>query len=59
MSAEDRGGRLGERTSSTQPAPAGLVLISLIAVTAVANLNLNRYGRKLMLILGMALSVPA
>jgi MFS transporter, DHA2 family, multidrug resistance protein len=86
----------------TQPARAGLVLISLIAVAAVANLNLSvanvalpsigkafdapqtgldliavgyslglaasvlylgalgdRYGRKLMLILGMALSVPA
>ena len=85
-----------------QPARAGLVLISLIAVAAVANLNLSvanvalpsigrafdssqttldliavgyslglaasvlylgalgdRYGRKLMLILGMALSVPA
>jgi MFS family permease len=85
-----------------QPAPAGLVLISLIAVAAVANLNLpvanfalpsigrafdssrttldliavgyslglaasvlypgalsGRYGRKLMPILGMALSVPA
>ena len=85
-----------------QPARAGLVLISLIAVAAVANLNLSvanvalpsigkafnssqttldlvavgfslglaasvlylgalgdRYGRKLMLILGMALSLPA
>jgi MFS transporter, DHA2 family, multidrug resistance protein len=88
--------------SAAQPARAGLVLISLIAVAAVANLNLSvanvalpsigrafdssqttldliavgyslglaasvlylgalgdRYGRKLMLILGMALSVPA
>jgi MFS transporter, DHA2 family, multidrug resistance protein len=88
--------------TATQPARAGLVLISLIAVAAVANLNLSvanvalpsigkafdasqtgldliavgyslglaasvlylgalgdRYGRKLMLILGMALSVPA
>jgi MFS transporter, DHA2 family, multidrug resistance protein len=85
-----------------QPARAGLVLISLIAVAAVANLNLSvanvalpsigkafnssqttldlvavgfslglaasvlylgalgdRYGRKLMLVLGMALSLPA
>src|SRR4029453_1947794 len=88
--------------SGAQPARAGLVLISLIAVAAVANLNLSvanvalpsigrafhssqksldliavgyslglagsvlylgalgdRYGRKLMLILGMALAVPA
>jgi MFS transporter, DHA2 family, multidrug resistance protein len=88
--------------SAAQPAQAGLVLISLIAVAAVANLNLSvanvalpsiglafnssqttldliavgyslglagsvlylgalgdRYGRKLLLILGMALSVPA
>ena len=88
--------------SPAQPARAGLVLISLIAVAAVANLNLSvanvalpsigqafdssqttldliavgyslglaasvlylgalgdRYGRKLMLVLGMALSVPA
>jgi MFS transporter, DHA2 family, multidrug resistance protein len=88
--------------SAGQPARAGLVLIALIAVAAVANLNLSvanvalpsigrafdasqttldliavgyslglaasvlylgalgdRYGRKLMLILGMALSVPA
>ena len=88
--------------SAAQPARAGLVLISLIAVAAVANLNLSvanvalpsigaafdssqttldliavgyslglagsvlylgalgdRYGRKLMLVLGMALSVPA
>jgi DHA2 family multidrug resistance protein-like MFS transporter len=88
--------------SDAQPARAGLVLISLISVAAVANLNLSvanvalpsigaafdssqttldliavgyslglaasvlylgalgdRYGRKLMLILGMALSVPA
>jgi MFS transporter, DHA2 family, multidrug resistance protein len=88
--------------TAEQPARAGLVLISLIAVAAVANLNLSvanvalpsigrafdssqttldliavgyslglaasvlylgalgdRYGRKLMLILGMALSVPA
>jgi MFS transporter, DHA2 family, multidrug resistance protein len=88
--------------SAAQPARAGLVLSSLIAVAAVANLNLSvanvalpsigrafdssqttldliavgyslglaasvlylgalgdRYGRKLMLILGMALSVPA
>ena len=88
--------------SAVQPARAGLVLISLISVAAVANLNLSvanvalpsigrafdssqttldliavgyslglaasvlylgalgdRYGRKLMLILGMALSVPA
>jgi MFS transporter, DHA2 family, multidrug resistance protein len=85
-----------------QPARAGLVLVSLIAVAAVANLNLSvanvalpsigkafnssqttldlvavgfslglaasvlylgalgdRYGRKLMLILGMSLSIPA
>jgi len=85
-----------------QPERAGLVLVSLIAVAAVANLNLSvanvalpsigkafnssqttldlvavgfslglaasvlylgalgdRYGRKLMLILGMALSIPA
>jgi len=85
-----------------QPARAGLVLLSLIAVAAVANLNLSvanvalpsigkafnssqttldlvavgfslglaasvlylgalgdRYGRKLMLVLGMALSLPA
>jgi MFS family permease len=88
--------------SNQQPARAGLVLISLIAVAAVANLNLSvanvalpsigqafdssqttlnliavgyslglaasvlylgalgdRYGRKLMLVLGMALSIPA
>jgi len=88
--------------STAQPARAGLVLISLIAVASVANLNLSvanvalpsigrafdasqtsldliavgyslglaasvlylgalgdRYGRKLMLILGMALSIPA
>ena len=88
--------------SHEQPARAGLVLISLIAVAAVANLNLSvanvalpsigkafdssqttlnliavgyslglaasvlylgalgdRYGRKLMLVLGMALSLPA
>ena len=88
--------------TAEQPARTGLVLISLIAVAAVANLNLSvanvglpsigrafdssqttldliavgyslglaasvlylgalgdRYGRKLMLILGMALSVPA
>jgi MFS transporter, DHA2 family, multidrug resistance protein len=89
-------------TAGEQPARAGLVLISLIAVAAVANLNLSvanvalpsigkafdssqttlnliavgyslglaasvlylgalgdRYGRKLLLILGMALSLPA
>ena len=88
--------------SATAPGRAGLVLISLILVAAVANLNLavanvalpsiakafdsgqtalnliavgyslglaasvlyfgalgDRYGRKLMLILGMALSIPA
>jgi MFS transporter, DHA2 family, multidrug resistance protein len=88
--------------ASEQPARAGLVLLSLIAVAAVANLNLSvanvalpsigkafnssqttldlvavgfslglaasvlylgalgdRYGRKLMLVLGMALSLPA
>jgi MFS transporter, DHA2 family, multidrug resistance protein len=88
--------------SGTSPERSGLVLISLIAVAAVANLNLavanvalpsiakefdsgqtainliavgyslglaasvlyfgavgDRYGRKLMLILGMALSIPA
>src|SRR5207342_864560 len=87
---------------STAPARAGLVLISLILVAAVANLNLavanvalpdigkafdasqtalnliavgyslglaasvlylgalgDRYGRKLMLILGVSLSIPA
>jgi MFS transporter, DHA2 family, multidrug resistance protein len=92
----------GAAGSAVQPARAGLVLISLIAVAAVANLNLSvanvalpsigqafdssqttldliavgyslglaasvlylgalgdRYGRKLMLILGMALSAPA
>jgi MFS transporter, DHA2 family, multidrug resistance protein len=91
-----------ERAAATQPSRAGLVLISLIGVAAVANLNLSvanvalpsigrafnssqttldliavgyslglaasvlylgalgdRYGRKLMLVLGMALSVPA
>ena len=96
------GRSLDEPVSAAQPARAGLVLISLIAVAAVANLNLSvanvalpsigrafdssqttldliavgyslglaasvlylgalgdRYGRKLMLILGMALSVPA
>jgi MFS transporter, DHA2 family, multidrug resistance protein len=89
-------------TPSTAPRRAGLVLISLIVVAAVANLNLavanvalpaigeafdsgqttldliavgyslglaasvlylgalgDRYGRKLMLVLGMALSMPA
>ena len=35
------GGRLDEPLSPTQPARAGLVLISLIAVAAVANLNLS------------------
>ena len=88
--------------TAAQPARAGLVLVSLIAVAAVANLNLSvanvalpsiglafnssqttldliavgyslglaasvlylgaigdRYGRKLLLVLGMALSVPA
>src|SRR3954462_5391789 len=88
--------------TSTRPARAGLVLVSLILVAAVANLNLavanvalpdigkhfnssqttldliavgyslglaatvlylgaigDRYGRKLMLLLGLALSVPA
>jgi DHA2 family multidrug resistance protein-like MFS transporter len=92
----------GEAPSSSAPARAGLVLISLILVAAVANLNLavanvalpsiakafdsgqtalnliavgyslglaasvlyfgalgDRYGRKLMLVLGMALSIPA
>jgi MFS transporter, DHA2 family, multidrug resistance protein len=91
-----------EAASTTAPARAGLVLISLIVVAAVANLNLavanvalpsigeafdsgqtalnliavgyslglaasvlyfgalgDRYGRKLMLLLGMALSIPA
>src|SRR5262245_44386990 len=90
------------RSTSEAPARAGLVLLSLILVAAVANLNLSvanvalpdigrhfdssqttldliavgyslglaasvlylgalgdRYGRKLMLLLGMALSVPA
>jgi EmrB/QacA subfamily drug resistance transporter len=92
----------GDATSGTGPARAGLVLISLILVAAVANLNLavanvalpdiaqafdasqtqlnlvavayslglaasvlylgalgDRYGRKLMLVLGVLLSVPA
>jgi len=94
--------RHGMTHSAASPARAGLVLISLILVAAVANLNLavanvalpsiaeafdsgqatlnliavgyslglaasvlyfgavgDRYGRKLMLILGMALSIPA
>ena len=92
----------GTPAPATQPRRAGLVLVSLIVVAAVANLNLSvanvalpsigrafdssqttldlvavgyslglaasvlylgalgdRYGRKLMLVLGMALSVPA
>ena len=92
----------GAGTESAAPARAGLVLISLILVAAVANLNLavanvalpdiaqafdssqttlnliavgyslglaasvlyfgalgDRYGRKLMLIIGMAVSIPA
>ncbi len=91
-----------EAASTTAPGRAGLVLLSLILVAAVANLNLavanvalpsiaeafdsgqtalnliavgyslglaasvlyfgalgDRYGRKLMLLLGMALSIPA
>ena len=91
-----------EAASTTAPGRAGLVLVSLILVAAVANLNLavanvalpsiaeafdsgqtalnliavgyslglaasvlyfgalgDRYGRKLMLLLGMALSIPA
>src|SRR5215207_10592789 len=95
-------GAMGAPEASTAPARAGLVLLSLILVAAVANLNLavanvalpsiaeafdsgqatlnliavgyslglaasvlyfgavgDRYGRKLMLILGMALSIPA
>ena len=102
LAALNGSGSLDEPVSAAQPARAGLVLISLIAVAAVANLNLSvanvalpsigrafdssqttldliavgyslglaasvlylgalgdRYGRKLMLILGMALSVPA
>jgi len=92
----------GAETESVAPARAGIVLISLILVAAVANLNLavanvalpdiaqafdssqttlnliavgyslglaasvlyfgalgDRYGRKLMLIIGMAVSIPA
>ena len=91
-----------ETTTGTAPARAGLVLVSLISVAAVANLNLSvanvalpdigkafdssqtaldlvavgyslglacsvlyfgavgdRYGRKLLLVLGMLLSIPA
>jgi MFS family permease len=102
LAALNGSGSLDEPVSAAEPARAGLVLISLIAVAAVANLNLSvanvalpsigrafdssqttldliavgyslglaasvlylgalgdRYGRKLMLILGMALSVPA
>jgi MFS transporter, DHA2 family, multidrug resistance protein len=102
LAALNGSGSLDEPVSAAQPARAGIVLISLIAVAAVANLNLSvanvalpsigrafdssqttldliavgyslglaasvlylgalgdRYGRKLMLILGMALSVPA
>ena len=101
--SETAGGAAGSDVAgASAPARAGLVLISLILVAAVANLNLavanvalpsiakefdssqtalnlvavgyslglaasvlyfgalgDRYGRKLMLILGMALSVPA
>jgi hypothetical protein len=101
--SEAAGGAAGSDVAgASAPARAGLVLISLILVAAVANLNLavanvalpsiakefdssqtalnliavgyslglaasvlyfgalgDRYGRKLMLILGMALSVPA
>jgi MFS transporter, DHA2 family, multidrug resistance protein len=101
--SEAPGGAAGSDVAgASAPARAGLVLISLILVAAVANLNLavanvalpsiakefdssqtalsliavgyslglaapvlyfgalgDRYGRRLMLILGMALSVPA
>jgi DHA2 family multidrug resistance protein-like MFS transporter len=98
----DYGGTLTDAPESTAPRRAGLVLVSLILVAAVANLNLSvanvalpsigeafdssqttlnliavgyslglaasvlwlgaigdRYGRKLLLVLGMLLSIPA
>lgn len=101
-SAAAGGGAANVNEASSTPDRAGLVLVSLILVAAVANLNLavanvalpsiavafdasqtslnliavgyslglaasvlyfgalgDRYGRKLMLVLGMALSVPA
>jgi DHA2 family multidrug resistance protein-like MFS transporter len=102
LADQTRSSGASAESSAAQPARAGLVLVSLIAVAAVANLNLSvanvalpsigrafdasqtsldliavgyslglaasvlylgalgdRYGRKLMLVLGMLLSVPA
>ena len=101
-SSQSSAGAGGAAEASTAPSRAGLVLVSLILVAAVANLNLSvanvalpdigeafdssqttlnliavgyslglaasvlwlgalgdRYGRKLMIVLGMSLSVPA